>query len=70
MFFKGEKPYGIPSGNGSLPPKLAGNGEWGMGNGGVPILDWGMGNEIWGMGNETWRTGEWHGPYFGLVNGE
>ena len=20
-------------------------------NGGVPILDWGMGNEIWGMGN-------------------
>ena len=45
-----------------------------MGNSGVPILDWGMGKEIWGMGNEILGMGglrgEWHGPYFGLVNGE
>ena len=35
----------------SLPPKLAGNGESGMGNGGLPILDRGMGNGKWGMAN-------------------
>ena len=49
-------PYGIPSGNGSLPPKLAGNGESGMGNGGLPILDRGMGNGKSGMANEN---GKW-----------
>ena len=35
-----------------------GNGDWGMGNGGLPILIWGMGNEKRGMGNEKTGNGE------------
>ena len=53
------QPLCIPSGNGSLPRKLAGNGEWGMagslfwiGEWGMRFGEWGMGNEIWGMGND------------------
>ena len=33
-----------------LPPSKIG-GEWGMGNGDLPILDRGMGNGKWGMAN-------------------
>ena len=51
-------PFRIPSGNGSLPQKFSGNGDWGMGNGGLPILIWGMGNEKRGMGNEKTGNGE------------
>ena len=56
-----KNPLGIPSGNDSLPPKLAGNGEWGIGNGewgmaGSLFLfgEWGMGNEISYIGNGEW----------------
>ena len=52
-------PLCIPYGNGFLPPKFVGNGDWGMGNERLPrgmgIEGWEMGNGEWDLGNGDWE---------------